>query len=99
MGFPTLRILRAAAAALALTATLAQAQAWPGKPVKLYVPGAPGSAPDIIARLISDRLSRMWGQQVIVDNRVGAAGNIGTQAAARAHSLLPCCHLKRCRRN
>ena len=60
------------------------AQSWPAKPVKFYVAGAAGSAPDIIARLIGENLSKMWGQQVIVDNRPGAAGNVGTAAAAKA---------------
>ena len=69
---------------IALFASSAYAQTWPSKPVKFFVAGAPGSAPDIIARLVGERLTRIWGEQVIVDNRVGAAGNIGTQAAARA---------------
>jgi len=64
--------------------TLAAAEEWPSKPVKFYVAGAAGSAPDIIARLIGDGLSKIWGQQVIVDNRPGAAGNLGTAAAAKA---------------
>jgi len=67
-----------------LICTLAAAQEWPSKPVKFYVAGAAGSAPDIIARLIGDNLSKMWNQQVIVDNRPGAAGNLGTAAAAKA---------------
>jgi tripartite-type tricarboxylate transporter receptor subunit TctC len=73
-----------AAIALSLSASLALAQAWPAKPVKFYVAGAAGSAPDIIARLVGDGLSKIWGQQVIVDNRPGAAGNVGTAAAAKA---------------
>lgn len=73
-----------AAAALFLFTALAAAQPWPEKPVKFYVAGAAGSAPDIIARLIGDGLARIWGQQVVVDNRPGAAGNLGTAAAAKA---------------
>ena len=73
-----------AAIVLALSAPLALAQSWPQKPVKFFVAGAAGSAPDIIARLIGDGLSKIWGQQVIVDNRPGAAGNLGTAAAAKA---------------
>jgi tripartite-type tricarboxylate transporter receptor subunit TctC len=80
---PMLRIMLFAVA-LALVATDVTAQAWPAKPVRLVVAGAAGSAPDIIARLIADRLTQAWGQQVIVDNRPGAAGNLGTAAAARA---------------
>ena len=63
---------------------LAHAQAWPAKPVRLIVAFAPGAQPDIIARLLADRLSRSLGQQVIVDNRPGTANLIGAQAAARA---------------
>jgi tripartite-type tricarboxylate transporter receptor subunit TctC len=62
----------------------AHAQAWPSKPVRLIVAFAPGAQPDIIARLLGDRLSRSLGQQVIVDNRPGTANLIGAQAAARA---------------
>lgn len=62
----------------------AHAQAWPAKPVRLIVAFAPGAQPDIIARLLADRLSRSLGQQVIVDNRPGTANLIGAQAAARA---------------
>jgi tripartite-type tricarboxylate transporter receptor subunit TctC len=54
------------------------------KPVRLIVAFAPGAQPDIIARLLADRLSRSLGQQVIVDNRPGTANLIGAQAAARA---------------
>ncbi len=73
-----------AAAILSLVAPLDLAQAWPSKPVKFFVAGAAGSAPDIIARLVGDGLTKIWGQQVIVDNRPGAAGNTGTAAAAKA---------------
>jgi tripartite-type tricarboxylate transporter receptor subunit TctC len=68
---------------LFLSAT-AMAQPWPSKPVKFFVAGATGSAPDIIARLIGERLTQIWGQQVVIDNRPGAAGNVGTAAAAKA---------------
>jgi tripartite-type tricarboxylate transporter receptor subunit TctC len=63
---------------------LAQAQAWPDKPVRIVVSTAPGSAPDIIARLIGEQLGAMWGKGVVVDNRPGAGGNIGAQTAARS---------------
>jgi len=62
----------------------ASAQSWPNKPVKLIVSQAAGGAPDIVARLVSDRLSRAWGQQVIVENRPGSGNIIGAQLAARA---------------
>lgn len=69
---------------LVIAAGTSAAQVWPAKPVKIIVAGAPGSAPDVIARLIGDRLSQKWGQQFVVDNRPGAAGNLGTAAAAQA---------------
>lgn len=80
------RFLRAALAALAALAfsSGARAESWPERPVKLIVAGAPGSAPDIIGRLLGERLSKMWGEQLVVDNRPGAAGNLGTAAAAQA---------------
>jgi tripartite-type tricarboxylate transporter receptor subunit TctC len=62
----------------------AAAQSWPNKPVKLIVSQAAGGAPDIVARLVSDRLSRMWSQQVLVENRPGAGNVIGAQLAARS---------------
>ena len=73
-----------AATVLSLAGSMACAQSWPVKPVKFYVAGAAGSAPDIIVRVVGDSLSKIWGQQLVVDNRVGAAGNIGTAAAAKA---------------
>lgn len=64
----------------------AHAQSWPEKPVKLIVSAAAGSAPDIIARVIGDQLAQAWGKGVVVDNRPGAGGNLGAQAAARSVS-------------
>lgn len=71
-------------AALVAVCGQASAQAWPAKPVKLIVSQAAGGAPDIVARLVSDRLARAWGQQVIVENRPGSGNIIGAQLAARA---------------
>ena len=65
-------------------ATLVQAQDFPSKPVKLIVPFPPGGGTDILARPIAQKLSEKWGQTVIVENRGGAGGNIGTKAAADA---------------
>jgi tripartite-type tricarboxylate transporter receptor subunit TctC len=60
------------------------AQSYPAKPVRYVVPFPAGASPDIIARLITDRLSRMWGQQVPVENRAGAGGTVGAAFAARS---------------
>jgi len=59
-------------------------QSWPAHPVKWLLSQNAGTSPDITARLIADRLSRMWGQQVIVDNRPGGQNVIGAQVAARS---------------
>jgi len=64
--------------------TLVQAQDFPSKPVKLIVPFPPGGGTDILARPIAQKLTEKWGQTVIVENRGGAGGNIGTKAAADA---------------
>lgn len=60
------------------------AQSYPTKPVRYIVPFPASASPDIIARLITERLSRMWGQQVVVDNRSGAGGTVGAAFAAKA---------------
>ena len=60
------------------------AQKWPEKPIHLIVPFGPGSFPDIVARLLSQKMSEGLGQPVVVENRVGAGGNIGTEAVVRA---------------
>jgi tripartite-type tricarboxylate transporter receptor subunit TctC len=62
----------------------AQAQGYPVKPVRYIVPFPAGASPDIIARLITERFSKMWGQQVLVDNRSGAGGTVGAAFAAKA---------------
>src|SRR5688572_13978269 len=76
------RILAFVAAALFSVA--AQAQSWPTKPVKFIVPFPPGGATDISARMLGEQLSRIWGQQVIIENRGGAGGGVGAAEAARA---------------
>lgn len=71
--------------AVALTASLATAQtAYPVKPVRIIVPFAPGGGTDAFSRTIGAKLTQTWGQQVLVDNRAGAQGNIGTAAGAKA---------------
>ncbi len=61
-----------------------QTQGWPNKPVKLILPYAPGGATDLIGRPWADRLSQAFGQQFVIENRGGAGGMIGTEAAAKA---------------
>jgi len=60
------------------------AEQYPAKPIRIIVPSSPSSGPDIIARLTAGVLTEAWGQQVVADNRAGAAGNIGAEMAARA---------------
>ncbi len=67
-----------------IVATAVDAQPYPTKPVRYIVPFPAGASPDIVGRLMSDRLSRIWGQQVVVDNRAGAGGTVGAGIAARA---------------
>lgn len=81
----TRRLLMAAAAACPLAIPLTGfAQAWPSRPIKLIVPFPPGGTTDIVARTMSERLSQELGQPVVVDNRPGAAGAIGSDAVAKA---------------
>jgi tripartite-type tricarboxylate transporter receptor subunit TctC len=64
---------------------LAQAQeAWPTKPVRLVVPFAPGGSTDVIARMIGQKLSEMWGQPVLIEDRSGAGGNVGADFVAKS---------------
>jgi tripartite-type tricarboxylate transporter receptor subunit TctC len=62
----------------------ADAQEWPTHAVRIVVPFGPGSTPDVIARLIADRLQQTLGQAFVVENKPGASGNIGTDAVAKA---------------
>src|SRR4051812_34930681 len=73
-----------ALAALTLLATLAAAQEYPTRPVKLLVPQATGSGGDIVARLLADHMSKDLGQTVFVDNRPGANGIVGSGEVAHA---------------
>lgn len=72
--------------AVPMTASVAHAQEFPGKPVKIIVPYPPGGTTDMVTRLIGDQLSKVWGQPVVVDNRPGAGGIVGTSLAAKAPS-------------
>jgi tripartite-type tricarboxylate transporter receptor subunit TctC len=86
MKFPRRTFLHLAAGAAALPALscIAQAQAYPSRPVRIIVGFAPGGATDIQARLMGQWLSDRLGQQFIIENRAGASGNIGTEAVTKA---------------
>jgi len=71
-------------AASALAAMAAHAQEWPQRPVRIIVPFAAGASPDILARIVNDRLSARIGQPLVVENRPGAGGNTGTDQASKA---------------
>ncbi|HUQ76504.1 MAG TPA: tripartite tricarboxylate transporter substrate binding protein [Burkholderiales bacterium] len=77
---------------LSLVTTTSLAQPFPSKPVRWIVPFPPGGATDIIARIVAQKMSEAWGQPVVVENRAGAAGAIGSEAVARAapdgHTIL-----------
>ena len=60
------------------------AQTYPAKTVRYVVPFGAGGSPDLVARILTERLTRLWGQQVIVDNRVGVAGVLGTAFVAKS---------------
>ncbi|MDB5687839.1 MAG: hypothetical protein JWR77_2428 [Rhizorhabdus sp.] len=62
----------------------AQAQTWPQRPVTVVVSQAAGNSPDVLCRIIADKLSKAFGQQFVIENRVGAANLVGTQTVARA---------------
>ena len=74
----------ALASSLAASAALAQTSQWPDRPLHLIVPFPAGSSTDIISRILANKLGPRLGQQVVIDNRVGASGNIGAEAVARA---------------
>src|SRR3954468_22083210 len=86
MKFPRRNFLRLAAGAAALPAVsrIAMAQTYPSRPITMVVPFAAGGAFDVIARVITPRLSEILGQQVVVENVGAAAGIVGTQRVARA---------------
>jgi tripartite-type tricarboxylate transporter receptor subunit TctC len=78
------RRLTLAAPALLLARPGSAQAAWPTRPVRIIVPFTPGGAADIAARLLSEKLTPLWGQPVVVENRAGGNGIIGTDAVAKA---------------
>ena len=81
----TLRdVLYAGVLIAALGAVAASAQDYPNRPITLVVPFPPGGSTTIVARIIADKLAESLGQQIVVDNRGGAGGTIGTKAVSRS---------------
>ena len=80
------RLGQALFAALVICAATPQAlhAQWPTRYIRMIVPASAGSAPDVICRLLADRLSQRWGQQIVIENQPGAGGNTGVASAARA---------------
>ena len=78
------QVLHIAAASAAALTVPAVAQTWPARPIRLIVPFPAGTSPDIIARQIAEPLGRSLGQSIVIDNKPGAGGNLGTAAAAHA---------------
>src|SRR5687768_11386758 len=83
----TIKAMIVAAACALAPAALAQGVAsYPAKSIKIIVPFTPGSATDVMARIVGERLTTAWGQPVVVDNRPGAGGTIGIRETARAEA-------------
>jgi tripartite-type tricarboxylate transporter receptor subunit TctC len=88
MAHPALKTmtLLLGAAACAVTAGLAAGQAWPTKPIRMIAPYPPAGTSDIVARIVGQKLAEAWHERVIVDNRPGASGSLGTEIAAKSNA-------------
>ena len=75
---------RAIFAALTLAAGLAHAQDYPSKPIRMIVPYPPGGGTDVVARIVNEKLSLELGQSIVIDNKGGAGGSVGTEVASKA---------------
>ncbi len=88
------RVTFSIAAAVWLCPLASWAQSFPARPVRYVVPFGAGTSPDMVGRILSDRFTRVWGQQVFVENRVGVAGVLGTAYVVKSppdgHTLLQC---------
>ena len=81
---PLRSVALAAACVVAAAVAHAQTAPYPNRPIRMIVPFAPGGASDFVGRILQPKLSELLGQQVVIDNRAGASGNIGVELAARA---------------
>jgi tripartite-type tricarboxylate transporter receptor subunit TctC len=81
---PTLRVLLVIAAATVLAPATASCENWPSRPIRILVPFPAGGSTDVAARIIGEHLSRSLGQQVFIENKSGANGNLGIEAAAKS---------------
>src|SRR5260370_40402822 len=88
MDLPRRRVLHLAAGAAVVAAwpPAASAQNYPSRYVRLVVPFPPGGGGDALGRPLANRFSELWGQQVVIENKGGAAGNIGAQAVSHARA-------------
>ena len=85
MRIPTTSITALSLAGMFCAAAISAELQYPERPVRVMVPFPPGGANDIVARLTAQKLSERWGKPVVIDNRAGAGGNIGTEVGARAN--------------